>query len=74
MQNIIKISRTALPVYQSVIEKTRGLTQALSVAIGRTQQAQGGAASSAAADSAGEASANVAASVPPAVSVIDAKA
>ncbi|KAF9004664.1 eIF3 subunit 6 N terminal domain-containing protein [Cyathus striatus] len=44
-KNIIEINRPALPIYQTVIEKTRGLalrTQALGAAISRTgQQAQG---------------------------------
>jgi len=41
IQNIIEINRPALPVYQSVIEKTRGLairTQALGAAISRSGQ------------------------------------
>ena len=39
-QNVIEINRPPLPVYQSVIEKTRGLafrTQALGAAMSRTQ-------------------------------------
>ncbi|KAH9920423.1 eukaryotic translation initiation factor 3 subunit 6 [Fomitopsis serialis] len=41
-KNVIEIHRPALPVYQSIIEKTRGLafrTQALGAAMTRTQQA-----------------------------------
>jgi len=41
IQNIIEINRPALPVYQTVIEKTRGLairTQALGAAISRSGQ------------------------------------
>ncbi|KZT00425.1 eukaryotic translation initiation factor 3 subunit 6 [Laetiporus sulphureus 93-53] len=41
-KNVIEINRPSLPVYQSVIEKTRGLafrTQALGAAMSRTQQA-----------------------------------
>jgi translation initiation factor 3 subunit E len=45
LQNVIEINRPALPIYQTVIEKTRGLalrTQALGAAVGRTgQQGQG---------------------------------
>ncbi|EGN99164.1 hypothetical protein SERLA73DRAFT_108523 [Serpula lacrymans var. lacrymans S7.3] len=40
-KNVIEIHRTALPVYQSVIEKTRGLafrTQAMGAGITRSQQ------------------------------------
>ncbi|EDR09676.1 uncharacterized protein LACBIDRAFT_293911 [Laccaria bicolor S238N-H82] len=44
-KNVIEINRPALPIYQTVIEKTRGLalrTQALGAAVGRTgQQGQG---------------------------------
>lgn len=39
IQNVIHINRQPLPVYQSVIEKTRGLafrTQALGAAVTRT--------------------------------------
>ncbi|OSX60085.1 hypothetical protein POSPLADRAFT_1149650 [Postia placenta MAD-698-R-SB12] len=42
-KNVIEINRPALPVYQTVIEKTRGLafrTQALGAAMSRTPQAQ----------------------------------
>lgn len=42
-QNVIEINRPPLPIYQSVIEKTRGLafrTQALGAAMARTQGAQ----------------------------------
>jgi hypothetical protein len=42
-QNVIEIHRPALPIYQSVIEKTRGLsirTQALGAALSRTGQQQ----------------------------------
>ncbi|KAF8491151.1 eIF3 subunit 6 N terminal domain-containing protein [Russula emetica] len=42
-KNVIEIHRPALPIYQSVIEKTRGLsirTQALGAALGRTGQQQ----------------------------------
>jgi translation initiation factor 3 subunit E len=42
-QNMIEINRPALPVYQSVIERTRGLalrTQALGAAISRSGQSQ----------------------------------
>jgi translation initiation factor 3 subunit E len=42
-QNVIEIHRPALPIYQSVIEKTRGLsirTQALGAALNRTGQQQ----------------------------------
>lgn len=42
MQNVIEIHRPPLPVYQSIIEKTRGLafrTQALGAAMTRTTQA-----------------------------------
>ncbi|KAH9978351.1 eIF3 subunit 6 N terminal domain-containing protein [Russula compacta] len=41
LQNVIEIHRPALPIYQSVIEKTRGLsirTQALGAALSRTGQ------------------------------------
>ena len=46
MQNVIEIHRPALPVYQTVIEKTRGLsirTQALGAAMARanTQPVEG---------------------------------
>ncbi|OSD07633.1 eukaryotic translation initiation factor 3 subunit 6 [Trametes coccinea BRFM310] len=40
-KNVIEINRPPLPIYQTVIEKTRGLafrTQALGVAMSRTQQ------------------------------------
>jgi translation initiation factor 3 subunit E len=43
LQNVIEIHRPALPIYQSVIEKTRGLsirTQALGAALSRTGQQQ----------------------------------
>jgi translation initiation factor 3 subunit E len=43
LQNVITIHRPALPIYQSVIEKTRGLsirTQALGAALSRTGQQQ----------------------------------
>jgi translation initiation factor 3 subunit E len=43
LQNVIEIQRPALPIYQSVIEKTRGLsirTQALGAALSRTGQQQ----------------------------------
>ena len=43
-QNVIEIHRPPLPIYQTVIEKTRGLafrTQALGAAMSRTQQAPG---------------------------------
>jgi translation initiation factor 3 subunit E len=42
VQNVIEINRPALPVYQTVIEKTRGLafrTQALGAALVKTGQA-----------------------------------
>ncbi|KAI0260646.1 eukaryotic translation initiation factor 3, subunit 6 [Gloeopeniophorella convolvens] len=42
-KNVIEINRPALPIYQSVIEKTRGLsirTQALGAALSRTGQQQ----------------------------------
>jgi translation initiation factor 3 subunit E len=42
IQNVIEINRPPLPIYQSVIEKTRGLafrTQALGAAMARTQGA-----------------------------------
>lgn len=42
IQNVIEIHRPPLPVYQSIIEKTRGLafrTQALGAAMTRTTQA-----------------------------------
>ena len=38
MQNVIEINRPALPIYQSVIEKTRGLalrTQVMGAALAR---------------------------------------
>ncbi|KAF8074140.1 eIF3 subunit 6 N terminal domain-containing protein [Lyophyllum atratum] len=44
-KNVIEINRPPLPIYQTVIEKTRGLalrTQALGVAVGRTAQQGGG--------------------------------
>lgn len=43
LQNVIEIHRPALPIYQAVIEKTRGLsirTQALGAALSRTGQQQ----------------------------------
>lgn len=43
-QNVIEIHRPPLPIYQTVIEKTRGLafrTQALGAAMSRTQQPPG---------------------------------
>ena len=43
LQNVIEINRPPLPIYQSVIEKTRGLafrTQALGAAMARTAQPQ----------------------------------
>jgi translation initiation factor 3 subunit E len=43
LQNVIEIHRPALPIYQSVIEKTRGLSirsQALGAALSRTGQQQ----------------------------------
>lgn len=43
LQNVIEINRPPLPIYQSVIEKTRGLafrTQALGAAMARTVQVQ----------------------------------
>ncbi len=43
-QNVIEINRPPLPIYQSVIEKTRGLafrTQALGAAMSRTHQPLG---------------------------------
>jgi translation initiation factor 3 subunit E len=43
-QNVIEIHRPALPIYQSVIEKTRGLafrTQAMGTAMARPPQAGG---------------------------------
>jgi len=43
LQNVIEIHRPALPIYQPVIEKTRGLsirTQALGAALSRTGQQQ----------------------------------
>ena len=43
-QNVIEIHRPPLPIYQSIIEKTRGLafrTQALGAAMSRTQQPPG---------------------------------
>jgi translation initiation factor 3 subunit E len=43
MQNVIEIHRPPLPVYQSVIEKTRGLalrTQAMGTALVRAPIAQ----------------------------------
>ena len=43
VQNVIEINRPPLPIYQSIIEKTRGLafrTQALGAAMARTQGAQ----------------------------------
>jgi len=42
-KNVITINRPPLPIYQSVIEKTRGLafrTQAIGAAMGRSQQQQ----------------------------------
>jgi len=42
-KNVITINRPPLPIYQSVIEKTRGLafrTQALGAAMSRPQQQQ----------------------------------
>lgn len=39
-QNVIEINRPPQPIYQTVIEKTRGLafrTQAMGAAMGRTQ-------------------------------------
>lgn len=42
-QNVIEINRPPLPIYQSVIEKTRGLafrTQALGAAMARTVQVE----------------------------------
>jgi len=42
-KNVITINRPALPIYQSVIEKTRGLafrTQALGAAMSRSQHQQ----------------------------------
>ena len=42
-QNVIEIHRQALPIYQSAIEKTRGLsikTQALGAALSRTGHRQ----------------------------------
>jgi translation initiation factor 3 subunit E len=44
-QNVIEINRPPLPIYQTVIEKTRGLalrTQALGAAVARTGQQSGG--------------------------------
>jgi translation initiation factor 3 subunit E len=44
LQNVIEIHRPPLPIYQSVIEKTRGLafrTQAMGAAMGRPPQAGG---------------------------------
>ena len=43
VQNVITINRPPLPIYQSVIEKTRGLafrTQAIGAALSRTSQQQ----------------------------------
>ncbi|KAF9778883.1 hypothetical protein BJ322DRAFT_459211 [Thelephora terrestris] len=42
-KNVITINRPPLPIYQSVIEKTRGLafrTQAIGAALSRTSQQQ----------------------------------
>ena len=44
LQNVIEIHRPPLPMYQTVIEKTRGLAfriQALGAAMSRTQQPLG---------------------------------
>ena len=43
VQNVITINRPPLPIYQSVIEKTRGLafrTQAIGAALSRASQQQ----------------------------------
>ncbi|KIK09508.1 hypothetical protein K443DRAFT_671405 [Laccaria amethystina LaAM-08-1] len=43
LQNVIEINQPALPIYQTVIEKTRGLalrTQALGAAVGRRGRAK----------------------------------
>ena len=65
-------------MYQSVIEKTRGLTQALSAAIGRTQasqnQAQGNVELATGANGNSGVDPGAAAAVPQAVGVVDAKA